>query len=133
MKYAISVYYNVYYKYKQLGIYYHVIYDYHVIKIVDYRILQKIRMDIYKKLLQADDSPTSDVLFMDNTGNLSESEIRHRNVEPIPAENADRQQSEIILNHVETMSSSNDLFWSILIASLVSAIILLILRRLFLV
>jgi len=53
-------------------------------------------------------------------------------VETIPAENADRQQPEIILN-VETMSSSNDLFWSILIASLVSAIILLILRRLFLV
>ncbi|XP_011879037.1 PREDICTED: ubiquitin-conjugating enzyme E2 J1-like [Vollenhovia emeryi] len=83
--------------------------------------------------LKADDSPTSDVLFTDNMASVSESEIRHRNVEPIPAENADRQQPEIILNHVETMSSSNDLFWSILIASLVSAIILLILRRLFLV
>lgn len=83
--------------------------------------------------LKADDSPTSDVLFTDNMGNVSESEVRHRNVETIPAENADRQQPEIILNHVETMSSSNDLFWSILIASLVSAIVLLILRRLFLV
>lgn len=84
--------------------------------------------------LKADDSPTSDVLFTDNTGNnVSENEIRHRNVETIPAENAERQQPEIILNRVETMSSSNDLFWSILIASLVSAIILLILRRLFLV
>jgi len=72
------------------------------------------------------------VLFTDNTENVSESEVRRRNVETIPAENADRQQPEIILN-VETMSSSNDLFWSILIASLVSAIILLILRRLFLV
>jgi len=72
------------------------------------------------------------VLFTDNTENISESEVRRRNVETIPAENADRQQPEIILN-VETMSSSNDLFWSILIASLVSAIILLILRRLFLV
>lgn len=102
-------------------------------KIIDYRILQKIEVGICKKLLQADDSPTSDVLFMDNTGNMSENEIRHRNVESVPAENIDRQQPEIILNRVETMSSSNDLFWSILIASLVSAIILLILRRLFLV
>lgn len=70
---------------------------------------------------------------MDNAESVSESEIRQRNVEAISAENVDRQQSEIILNRVETMSSSNDLFWSILIASLVSAIILLILRRLFLV
>lgn len=70
---------------------------------------------------------------MDNNGeNISESEIRHRNVET-STDNVDRQQPDIILNPVETMSSSNDLFWSILIACLVSAIILLILRRLFLV
>ncbi|EGI60942.1 Ubiquitin-conjugating enzyme E2 J1 [Trachymyrmex septentrionalis] len=84
--------------------------------------------------LKADDSPTSDVLFTDKTTNVTESEILHRtNVETMTEENADYQQPEIILNRVETMSSSNDLFWSILIASLVSAIILLILRRLFLV
>ncbi|KYM77376.1 PREDICTED: ubiquitin-conjugating enzyme E2 J1-like [Atta cephalotes] len=84
--------------------------------------------------LKADDSPTSDVLFTDKTTNVTESEILHRtNVETMTEENADYQQPEIILNRIETMSSSNDLFWSILIASLVSAIILLILRRLFLV
>jgi len=76
----------------------------------------------------------SDVLFTDKTTNVTESEILHRtNVETMTEENADYQQPEIILNRIETMSSSNDLFWSILIASLVSAIILLILRRLFLV
>jgi len=76
----------------------------------------------------------SDVLFTDKTTNVTESEILHRtNVETMTEENVDYQQPEIILNRIETMSSSNDLFWSILIASLVSAIILLILRRLFLV
>jgi len=75
----------------------------------------------------------SDVLFTDNAGNVSDNEVRHRNVETVPAENADRQQSEITQNRVETMSSSNDLFWSVLIASLIAAIVLLILRRLFLV
>ncbi|XP_011137001.1 ubiquitin-conjugating enzyme E2 J1 isoform X2 [Harpegnathos saltator] len=84
--------------------------------------------------LKADDSPILDTLFTDsNTESVSESELRHRNVETNLSENLDRQQPDIILNPVETMSSSNDLFWSILIACLVSAIILLILRRLFLV
>ncbi|XP_014474853.1 PREDICTED: ubiquitin-conjugating enzyme E2 J1-like [Dinoponera quadriceps] len=84
--------------------------------------------------LKADDSPTSDTLFTDsNAESVSESEIRHRNVETNSSENVDRQQSDIIIVPLETMSSSNDLFWSILIASLVSAIIILILRRLFLV
>lgn len=60
--------------------------------------------------------------------------MRYRNVtEAIPAENVDHQQTDVILNRIETMSSSNDLFWSILIVCLVAAIILLILRRLFLV
>jgi ubiquitin-conjugating enzyme E2 J1 len=76
------------------------------------------------------DSP---VLFTSNAINMSENEIRRRNVETVSAENADRQQSAITQNRVETMSSSNDLLWSILIASLMTAIILLILRRLFLV
>ncbi|KAH0946621.1 hypothetical protein HN011_000503 [Eciton burchellii] len=85
--------------------------------------------------LKADDSPMSDspVLFTSNAINMSENEIRRRNVETVSAENADRQQSAITQNRVETMSSSNDLLWSILIASLMTAIILLILRRLFLV
>lgn len=59
-----------------------------------------------------------------------ESELRQRNVEFQNEFN--EQQPEIILNaEVETLSSTNDLFWSILIASLLSAIILLVLRRLF--
>lgn len=71
---------------------------------------------------------------MATTGSTSENELRQRNVESTSTENEERQQSEVIVNQqVETMSSSNDLFWSILIASLVSAIILLVLRRLFLV
>lgn len=61
-----------------------------------------------------------------------ESELRHRNVEAAELDN--QEQPEIIVNpQIETMSSSNDLFWSILIASLLCAIILLVLRRLFLV
>lgn len=84
--------------------------------------------------LQADDSPTSDTSFMVTTDSASETELRQRNIDTTSTENRDRQQSDMIVNQqVETMSSSNDLFWSILIASLVSAIILLVLRRLFLV
>ena len=84
--------------------------------------------------LKADESPTSDTPFAVSADGVSENELRQRNVETTPAENQDRQQSDVIINQqVETMSSSNDLFWSILIASLVSAIILLVLRRLFLV
>lgn len=71
---------------------------------------------------------------MVNTDSISENELRQRNVDTTATENQDRQQSDVTVNQqVETMSSSNDLFWSILIASLVSAIILLVLRRLFLV
>ncbi|CAD1469907.1 unnamed protein product, partial [Heterotrigona itama] len=82
--------------------------------------------------LKADDSPTSSYLV--NSDTVSENQLRQRGIEPIINETQDRQQSDIIVNQqVETMSSSNDLFWSILIASLVSAIILLVLRRLFLV
>ncbi|EZA62902.1 hypothetical protein DMN91_003192 [Ooceraea biroi] len=84
--------------------------------------------------LKADDSPVSDVLFTDSAETVSESELRHRNVETVATESADRQQQpEITQNRVETMSSSNDLFWSTLIACLIVAIVLLILRRLFLV
>jgi hypothetical protein len=71
---------------------------------------------------------------MDNAETVTESDIRHRNVETIPTENStDYPQSDITLNRIETMSSSNELFWTILIISLIFAIIVLILRRLFLV
>ncbi|OAD61526.1 Ubiquitin-conjugating enzyme E2 J1 [Eufriesea mexicana] len=84
--------------------------------------------------LKADDSPASDTSSLVNTDSTSENQLRQRSIEPISVDNQDQQQSDVIVNQqVETMSSSNDLFWSILIASLVSAIILLILRRLFLV
>ncbi|KZC09761.1 DDB1- and CUL4-associated factor 8 [Dufourea novaeangliae] len=85
--------------------------------------------------LKADDSPTSEPSFVASTADsVPENELRQRNVDTTSVENQDRQQSDVIVNQqVETMSSSNDLFWSILIASLVSAIILLVLRRLFLV
>ncbi|CAK9830135.1 Ubiquitin-conjugating enzyme E2 J1 [Anthophora retusa] len=83
--------------------------------------------------LKADESPTSDTA-LNAENSVAENELRQRNVDSTPTENQDRQQPEVIVNQqVETMSSSNDLFWSILIASLVSAIILLVLRRLFLV
>ncbi|XP_061929656.1 ubiquitin-conjugating enzyme E2 J1 isoform X1 [Apis cerana] len=83
--------------------------------------------------LKADDSPTSDTSYLLNTDGISENQLRQRSVEAIN-ETEDQQQSTVIINQqIETMSSSNDLFWSILIASLVSAIILLVLRRLFLV
>lgn len=79
--------------------------------------------------LKADDSPTSDTSYLLNTDGISENQLRQRGVESIN-ETEDQQQSTVIINQqIETMSSSNDLFWSILIASLVSAIILLVLRR----
>ncbi|XP_053979674.1 ubiquitin-conjugating enzyme E2 J1-like isoform X1 [Hylaeus anthracinus] len=87
-----------------------------------------------KSYFQADDSPTSGASFMINADTISENELRQRNVDATSTDNQSRQQSDVIINQqIETMSSSNDLFWSILIASLVSAIILLVLRRLFLV
>ncbi|XP_043253540.1 ubiquitin-conjugating enzyme E2 J1-like [Colletes gigas] len=88
-----------------------------------------------KSYFQADDSPTSETFLMDNEDGISVDELRRRmTIDTTCTENQDRQQSDIILNQqIETMSFSNDLFWNILIASLVSAIILLVLRRLFLV
>lgn len=59
-------------------------------------------------------------------------EIRHPS--GIENSNAEQEQPETIVNpQVEVMSSSNDFFWSAVIAALVSVIILLVLRRLFLV
>lgn len=84
--------------------------------------------------LKADDTPPPEASFAASADGPSENELRQRNVESTTTENQDRQQPDVIVNQqVETISSSNDLFWSILIASLVSAIILLVLRRLFLV
>lgn len=84
--------------------------------------------------LKADESPSSDTSFTANTDSILENELRQRNVETTSTGNQDRQEPDVIMNQqVETMSFSNDLLWSILIASLVSAIILLVLRRLFLV
>lgn len=59
-------------------------------------------------------------------------EVRHpSNNESL---NVEHEQPETIVNpQVEVMSSSNDFFWSAVIAGIVSVIILLVLRRLFLV
>lgn len=69
--------------------------------------------------------------YTSNSNASRENELRHRNnTESLDAE---REQPEIIVNpQAEVMSSSNDFFWTILVAALVSAIILLVLRRLFL-
>lgn len=84
--------------------------------------------------LKADESAMPEATFTAYTDNSPETELRQRNVEPSSIESQEHSHPEIIVNQeVETMSSSNDLFWTILIASLVSAIILLVLRRLFLV
>ncbi|XP_066603672.1 ubiquitin-conjugating enzyme E2 J1-like [Prorops nasuta] len=83
--------------------------------------------------LKADDTST-DTSSSTNTGANSESELRQRHIETLHNDTFDHQQSEALLNpQLEIMSSSNDLFWNILIVFLVSAIILLVLRRLFLV
>ncbi|KAG7213594.1 hypothetical protein KM043_002848 [Ampulex compressa] len=60
--------------------------------------------------LKADESPTSNISLTSNTANISENEVRQRNTETNAAENQQRQQPEIILN-LETMSSTNELFW----------------------
>lgn len=65
---------------------------------------------------------------MNSTENISENEVRHRNVDRIPL---DFRQAGIMLDDVETTGYSLNLFWNIVIASLVSSVILLILRRLF--
>ncbi|XP_012271256.1 ubiquitin-conjugating enzyme E2 J1-like [Orussus abietinus] len=84
--------------------------------------------------LKAEEPSTSESSLTSNTDSIQDNDLRKRNVEVPRVETIERQQPEIIINHQEDiMSSSNDLFWSILIASLVSAIILLVLRRLFLV
>lgn len=70
--------------------------------------------------------------FTSNSDASRENELRHRN--NIESLDAEQEQPEIIVNpQVEVMSSSNDFLWTVLIAALVSAIILLVLRRLFLV
>lgn len=70
--------------------------------------------------------------FASEAASSLQPEIRHRHVDSQIVDNADQAQADIIVNQqLATVSSPNDLFWSILIASLLSAIILLVLRRLF--
>lgn len=85
--------------------------------------------------LKADDSPAGDTSVNGNTENGPENELRQRNVESNNTiENHDRQTSDATQNQqAETTLSPNDLFWRYLISALVGAIILLVLRRLFLV
>ncbi|XP_001602750.1 ubiquitin-conjugating enzyme E2 J1 [Nasonia vitripennis] len=82
--------------------------------------------------LKADDSTPQESSYTSNSDASRENELRHRN--NIESLDAEQEQPEIIVNpQVEVMSSSNDFLWNVLIAALVSAIILLVLRRLFLV
>lgn len=83
--------------------------------------------------LKADETPTLETSFTENSENGDTgSELRHRR-ETNFSESQEAQSTVHLNPQVETMSSSNDLFWSILIGLLASAIILLVLRRLFLV
>lgn len=90
---------------------------------------------MYVDIFQAEEASTSEPSFTSGIENLSENELRQRRLDGSQFfETRDHHEAEIIVNpQVETMSSSNDLFWSILIATLLFAIILLVLRRLFLV
>ncbi|XP_015606303.1 ubiquitin-conjugating enzyme E2 J1 [Cephus cinctus] len=84
--------------------------------------------------LKAEEVSSTENSFASNTENITENGLRQRGVQVLAANNQTQEQLEVIVNpQVETMSSSNDLFWTILIASLLSGIILLVLRRLFLV
>ncbi|KAK2589131.1 hypothetical protein KPH14_001954 [Odynerus spinipes] len=82
--------------------------------------------------LKADDTSAPEMSFTANTENGSGNELRRR-TEATSSETQEAQLPVHLNAQVETMSSSNDLFWSILIAFLASAIILLVLRRLLLV
>nr|XP_050854155.1 ubiquitin-conjugating enzyme E2 J1-like [Vespula vulgaris] len=82
--------------------------------------------------LKVDDTPSPETSFAENANNVTGNELRRR-TETTFSETQETQSSMHLNPQVETMSSSNDLFWSILIAILASAIILLVLRRLFLV
>jgi len=82
--------------------------------------------------LKAEEIQSTESSFVSDTANVLEPDLRHRRVDPQVVDNADQAQADIIVNQqLATVSSPNDLFWSILIASLLSAIILLVLRRLF--
>ncbi|XP_033230154.1 ubiquitin-conjugating enzyme E2 J1-like isoform X2 [Belonocnema kinseyi] len=102
------------------------------------RIMNLLSKDVAKKPITEEEQDmlntialkAEETVTMDNFTPEPESGLRQRNFEFQNEFN--EQQPEIILNdEVETLSSSNDLFWSILIASLLSGIILLVLRRLF--
>ncbi|XP_043273235.1 ubiquitin-conjugating enzyme E2 J1-like [Venturia canescens] len=82
--------------------------------------------------LKAEDAlPTDSSYSTDTTRNL-DSDLRQRNVNSQVLDNADQAQADVIVNQqLATVSSTNDLFWSMLITFLVFAIILLVLRRLF--
>ncbi|XP_012251637.1 ubiquitin-conjugating enzyme E2 J1-like [Athalia rosae] len=84
--------------------------------------------------LKADEALTNEFTFTPDAEGVTLSEVRRRLDTTQHTEGREQQESETIVNpQVETLSSSNDLFWSILIATLLFAIILLVLRRLFLV
>ncbi|KAL2728841.1 ubiquitin-conjugating enzyme E2 J1-like [Vespula squamosa] len=81
--------------------------------------------------LKVDDN-SPETSFAQNVDNVTGSELRHR-TETTFSEMQEARSSVRLNPQIETMISSNDLFWSILIALLASVIILLVLRRLFLV
>ncbi|XP_058804187.1 ubiquitin-conjugating enzyme E2 J1-like [Phymastichus coffea] len=82
--------------------------------------------------LKADESMPVDISYTQNTEITNDGELRHRIRDE--SSNTDHEYIETIVNpQVEVMSSSNDFIWRMLTIALVSAIIFLILRRLFLV
>lgn len=83
--------------------------------------------------LKADDTPATDAAFNANTEHVPECQLRQRHVNSSNTmENQDCQSLDGEL-HEEVDMSSSDLFWTAMIAFLLTAIIVLVLRRLFLV
>lgn len=82
--------------------------------------------------LKADDTSAPETSFTTHTENGTGNELRRR-TEAVSSETEEAQLPVHLNPQVETVSYSNDIFWSTLIAFLLSAIILLVLRRLFLV
>lgn len=82
--------------------------------------------------LKAEEIPLTDLPFPSDTTSTLESDLRQRHISPEILDNADQAQADIIVNQqLATVSSANDLFWSILITFLLLSIILLVLRRMF--
>ncbi|XP_011502712.1 PREDICTED: ubiquitin-conjugating enzyme E2 J1-like [Ceratosolen solmsi marchali] len=79
--------------------------------------------------LKGDVSISQDMPYLSNADIVEENELRHRNnINNLNAEN----EPEILNPPIEVISYSKDFLWSLLIAILIFAIILLLIRRLFL-